>query len=581
MAEMLSNLDAPSDAELISRVRGGDVDAYGQLFARHVESARRLARQLARGPDADDLVSDAFAKVMDALRNGGGPDIAFRAYLLTAVRRLHVDRIRVQSRLTPSDDLSAFDPGVPFQDTVVEQFENGAAARAFASLPERWQMVLWHLEVERQKPAEVAVLLGMTANSVSALAYRAREGLRQAFLSAHLAEIDDADCSWVVEHLGGYVRKGLSKRDQGKVEAHLENCRSCSAMYLELVEVNSNLSGILGPLVLGGLAAGYLAAGGSGVAVGSLLAILDRAKDFVLANTVPVAAGTTAAGVAAAVVISGGVGMGRGGHEPVIDSSRPPSQASGSEDRAPGSATTHARGSASGAARGGSTAAAGPHNDQRGTRPGSHGPTPAAPSATPTAHASGAPTLPVEASGPPTATPSATPPTEPPAGPPSDVPSQSGQNQGDDHGNPQGTPSAQPTKPEPSHPEPTHPSGPPERDVQLTVDGTIISKAVGRFRVHVASLPTAQGSTEIRLDVSFSDSRVHLQSVPHGCSYAGSSAVVCYGNGGSWNGIFDADLSGMSLGQATTITVTGSVPDVSDPDTSNNTGSVVVRRIGS
>ena len=82
-----------------------------------------------RGPDSDDLVSDAFTKVMGALQRGGGPDIAFRAYLLTAVRRLHVDRIRAQSRLTPSDDLSEFDPGVPFQDTVVEQFESGAAAR--------------------------------------------------------------------------------------------------------------------------------------------------------------------------------------------------------------------------------------------------------------------------------------------------------------------------------------------------------------------------------------------------------------------------------------------------------------------
>ena len=571
MAEMLSNLDAPSDAELISRVRGGDLDAYGQLFARHVDSARRLARQLTRGSEADDLVSDAFAKVMEALQRGGGPDIAFRAYLLTAVRRLHVDRIRAQSRLTPSDDLSEFDPGVPFQDTVVEQFESGAAARAFASLPERWQMVLWHLEVERQKPAEVAVLLGMTANSVSALAYRAREGLRQAFLSAHLAEIGDADCGWVVEHLGGYVRNGLAKRDQGKVEAHLESCRSCSAMYLELVEVNHNLSGVLAPLVLGGLAAGYLAAGGSGVAVGGVLALLDRAKDFVLANTVPVAAGTTAAGVAAAVVISGGVGMGRGGHEPLIDSSRQPSQASGPESGGSGPGTG-AKDSV-----GASKAGAAPRAKQAATHPGGPGPGPAG-GASPTSNAGGVTELPADASGPPTSTPSAT----PTPGPPSGVPSQGGQGQGEEHGNPpESTPSAQPTKPEPTHPQPTHPTGPPPRDVRLSVDGTLISKAVGRFRTQVADLPTAQGPTQIRLDLSFSDSRVHLQSIPDDCSYAGASAVICYGDGGTWNGIFDADLSGLSPGQTATITVTASVPDVPDPDIANNTGSVVLRRIGS
>jgi len=39
--------------------------------------------------------------------------------------------------------------------------------------------VLWHTEIEGARPAEVAALLGLTANGVAALAYRAPEGLRQ------------------------------------------------------------------------------------------------------------------------------------------------------------------------------------------------------------------------------------------------------------------------------------------------------------------------------------------------------------------------------------------------------------------
>ena len=113
--------------------------------------------------------------------------------------------------------MTPFDPGVPFQDTAVAGFESGAAAKAFASLPERWQLVLWHLEVEGQKPADIAPLLGMSANSVSALAYRAREGLRQAFLTMHIADLTETDCRWVNEHLGAFIRKGLSKRDAAKV----------------------------------------------------------------------------------------------------------------------------------------------------------------------------------------------------------------------------------------------------------------------------------------------------------------------------------------------------------------------------
>ena len=300
---MLQRVDEPGDAELISAVRGGDVDAYGELFGRHVDAARRLARQLTTAADADDLVSDAFAKVLVVLKSGGGPDLAFRAYLLTAVRRLHVDRIRATSRLHTTDDMEAFDPGVPFRDTAVEGFENAAAARAFASLPERWQLVLWHTEVEGQKPAEVATLLGISANSVSALAYRAREGLRQAFLTMHARELEDDACRWTHQNLGAYIRDGISRRDAAKVEAHLAECRPCTGVYLELTEVNSNLSGILAPLLLGGLAAAY-AGSGSGVAAhGGLLLLFDRARDFVAAH----APASAAAGVAATVVAGSAV----------------------------------------------------------------------------------------------------------------------------------------------------------------------------------------------------------------------------------------------------------------------------------
>jgi RNA polymerase sigma factor (sigma-70 family) len=297
--QMVSRHRDLSDAELISSVRGGDVSAYGDLFARHRDAATRLARQLVSAPDADDLVSEAFAKVLNVLLAGGGPDVAFRAYLLTAVRRLHVDKVRATTRATPTDDLTPYETVEPAPDTVIAGFEGGAAAKAFASLPERWQLVLWHLEVEGQKPADIAPLLGMSPNSVSALAYRAREGLRQAYLQMHTADLVDPDCRWTHAKLGAYVRKGLSRRDVQKVETHLDGCRKCTAMYLELDEVNSSLAALLGPLVLGAAAAGYLTTtGAAGASAGGILALLDRGKDFLLANAQTAAAVGAAAGVA-------------------------------------------------------------------------------------------------------------------------------------------------------------------------------------------------------------------------------------------------------------------------------------------
>lgn len=308
MTQTLPRTDGPGDAELISAVRGGDIDAYGDLFARHVGAARSLARQLVSPIDADDLVSDAFAKVLGVLQRGGGPDLAFRAYLLTAVRRLHIDKIRAGAKVQTTDDMDKFDPGIPFKDTVVEGFENATAATAFASLPERWQMVLWHTEVEGLKPAEVGELLGMSANSVSALAYRAREGLRQAYLTSHAPEHDDATCRWTHNHLGAYVRNGVSRRDAVKIEEHLDECRSCLALYLELTEVNSNLGAILGPLVLGGAAAGYVTSLNTGTAAAAptgLGAVLTGLQSQFGVAVAGAAAATVAVGaITAGVLVS-------------------------------------------------------------------------------------------------------------------------------------------------------------------------------------------------------------------------------------------------------------------------------------
>jgi RNA polymerase sigma factor (sigma-70 family) len=258
----------PSDAELIDAVRSGTIQAFGELYARHVHAANNLARQLSRSPiEADDLVSDAFAKVLTVLRAGGGPDSAFRAYLLTALRHTAYDKARRDRKLDLSDDVHGVSgveqaTAVPFHDTAVARLDRSLAAKAFASLPEHWQTVLWHTEIEGQTPAQVAPLLGLTANGVSAMAYRAREGLRKAYLQAHLAQAQSERCRATVDRLGAWTRGGLSKRETTQVEAHLDECASCRALTAELADVNGALRGIIAPLVLGVGTAGYLAAGG-------------------------------------------------------------------------------------------------------------------------------------------------------------------------------------------------------------------------------------------------------------------------------------------------------------------------------
>jgi RNA polymerase sigma factor (sigma-70 family) len=269
-----------SDAVLISRVRDGDAAAYGLLYERHAAAARGLARHLVGNEAAaEDVVSETFAKVLSVLRRGGGPQESFRPYLLTSVRRAVYDHYRGERRLAPTDQIESYDPGEPFVDPALADLEANMIARAFRSLPERWQTVLWHTEIERQKPAQVAPLLGLTPNGVAALGYRAREGLRQAYLQMHLADAahrpgrgqtSPAPCRPALDKLGAYIRGGLAKRDSAQVERHLDRCADCRAIYAELADVNTGLRTIVGPLVLGTAATAYLAAG-EGAALGGLL----------------------------------------------------------------------------------------------------------------------------------------------------------------------------------------------------------------------------------------------------------------------------------------------------------------------
>lgn len=553
MSTTLAPVDGPADAELISAVRGGDVDAYGELFSRHVDAARRLARQLTTPADADDLVSDAFAKVLAVLQRGGGPDIAFRAYLLTAVRRLHVDRLRAGSKVRPTDDLEPFDPGVPFVDTAVAGFENAAAARAFASLPERWQLVLWHTEVEGQKPAEVAPLLGMTPNSVAALAYRAREGLRQAFLAMHVAEIDEDACRWTRGQVGAYVRGGLSRRDGGKVEAHLETCRPCTAIYLELTEVNSNLSAVLAPALLGAAALAYVGAGAAGgtlLAKGGLIFLAGRVRDVLIAN----ATSSAAAGVAATVVVTGGTvaavqvvnpDLGRA---PAIVADPSPTVAPGTTGAAPGgdpsgtggpgtapTSEDASPGAASGSAAGSPTASDSP----------SEAPTdPTDPTTAPTDDAG----LPTESPSP-SDTPSETPTDGPTDGSPSPV---------------EGTDPATPEPPSQSE------APPPALDLGVTLTAAKVSGSLARWHVVVTATDlSADGTATIRIT---STTPALGAKLPAGCTSTDSRTATCTATPEVATFAFDASF--LRNSELTAEVTPGPATDDTDPSTNTARASI-------
>lgn len=202
-----------SDAELLGRVREGDETALGELYLRHRPAALRLARSYGNRADAEDLVNGAFERVLAALRRGHGPAEAFRPYLFVTVRRLAGDRAAASGDDATLDEVpesvaAADDP------SVIDLTDRRLVAEAFAALPDRWQTVLWHTAIEGRRPREVARATGLPANTVSVLAHRARERLRQTYLQAHVSDACPPACAATRQRMGSYVRGAVARRSR-------------------------------------------------------------------------------------------------------------------------------------------------------------------------------------------------------------------------------------------------------------------------------------------------------------------------------------------------------------------------------
>ncbi|WP_308210325.1 sigma-70 family RNA polymerase sigma factor [Amycolatopsis iheyensis] len=249
---MAGTTDVPSDAVLIEAVRGGDIAAYGRLYDRHLVAARRVAAAIASGEaERDDLIAEGFTRVLRILRAGEGPDEDFRAYLLTTIRNTMISWRRRDSAVSPVAEVPDVEPGESSDEPVDSRLHGTVAADAFASLPERWRAVLWRTEIEGQSPAKIAEDFGMTPNSVAALAYRAREGLRQAYLDQHVPEARRRNCRVVSGQLARWVRDGVGDHKAHRITTHLDRCADCRKLATGLRELNQELPATVAPLILG------------------------------------------------------------------------------------------------------------------------------------------------------------------------------------------------------------------------------------------------------------------------------------------------------------------------------------------
>ncbi|WP_408897262.1 RNA polymerase sigma factor [Nocardioides sp. R1-1] len=191
--------DGPSDGQLLAAARRGETEAFGVLFARYRDIAVKVARRAGVRPtDVDDVVADAWSRVLRAIEGGNGPTENFPGYLATAIRRVAWAYNEHRAMYIPTEEAGVLD-GV-WADEPYESLADTELGRAMARLPASWREVLWRVEVEGEKVASIAAECRKSANAVSAIASRARKRLR-----AELSEVAE-----VTELAGQHLRESMA-----------------------------------------------------------------------------------------------------------------------------------------------------------------------------------------------------------------------------------------------------------------------------------------------------------------------------------------------------------------------------------
>lgn len=174
------------DQDLISRCQRGDLDAFGQIYARYERVVYRYAYHMLGDPDdADDIKQDTFVKAYRTLPGFRG-DCSLLTWLLKVAGNLCRDRHKTRIRrgetallpeivadLPDSSDLGA-DPAMLLERKDLHQ----TLYRVLAGLPEGQKELIVLRDVQGLSYQEIADVLGCSVASVKLRLFRARRGFR-------------------------------------------------------------------------------------------------------------------------------------------------------------------------------------------------------------------------------------------------------------------------------------------------------------------------------------------------------------------------------------------------------------------
>lgn len=174
---------APSDHELIARIRAGEPELFEALMRRHNPRVYRLIRSVVRNEaEAEDVMQDAYAIAFTQLHQLSASG-SFSTWIRTigfneALRRAR----RVRGSPFSEADLATLDPPSPSPTPEADAGRaqlKAAIEQAVDALPDGYREVFMLRAVDGCSVADTAEVLGIEEATVKTRLFRARARLQE------------------------------------------------------------------------------------------------------------------------------------------------------------------------------------------------------------------------------------------------------------------------------------------------------------------------------------------------------------------------------------------------------------------
>jgi RNA polymerase sigma factor (sigma-70 family) len=309
-----------SDERLLVLIRRGHHGAFEALVQRYQSRLLAFCRHmLGSQEDAEDVLQEVFAAAFNAICADDRP-INARPWLYRIARNRCLNHLR-RPQAVGQDEMDLFerDGGTSTADTVHRREEFRQIVGDVHGLPETQRTALLLREIDALSYDQIAHAMDTTVPSVKSLLVRARVSLAEA------AEARLLTCDEVRVELG-QVAEGIAKVSP-PVRRHLRACERCRIFRVELRRTSKALAAIypVGSLLLlkklglaklgfggaagasaGGAASGGSLAGTAGIAGSAATAAGGMTAGGALSAGIGAIASKTAAGVAAAAIVTAG-----------------------------------------------------------------------------------------------------------------------------------------------------------------------------------------------------------------------------------------------------------------------------------